>query len=239
MKRFYINTSQLEGKFIDNEEFLHMKNVLRMKEGDDFIAFCNSESDYHCTITQIKKDLLTFDINDETINSANPSIKLDLFQSLAKGEKLELVAQKATEIGVSTIFPLFVKNCDVKPNSNKPTRLNKIVISACKQCGRSMVPTIEEIITLKQAIPILDTYDLVLFANETESTTSLIESLPQIKNTSSTKIAVIIGPEGGFTQEEICELRNRYKSVSLGKRILRTETAAIYILSVVRDYYRI
>lgn len=236
MKRFFITKEQFDSSTISGDEFNHIKNVMRLKECDKFIAFFGDENDYEAEITTIKKDYLTFKILSCHKNNKNPNITIDLFQSLAKGEKMELVAQKVTEIGVSTIFPLFVKNCDVKPNTNKPARLEKIIINACKQCGRSHLTQISPVINLDECINIIKTYDLVLFANETERNERIYDTLN--KNKSAQKVALIIGPEGGFTPEEIELLKQYSSSVSFGNRILRTETASIYLSSIINDFYR-
>ena len=236
MKRFYLTNEQFTTNTIDGDEFNHMKNVMRMNSGDKFIAFIGDEFDYECTINEIKKNYISFSIDAQVLNLKNPKLKIDLFQSLAKGEKMELVTQKCTEIGIRTIYPLFVKNCDVKANSNKPARLEKIVISACKQCGRSQLTEVKTILTLQEALPLLKTYDLVLFANETEQSTRIYDQLEKNKNAKS--IALIVGPEGGFTPDEIEQLNKISTSITFGSRILRTETASIYLSSIVCDYFR-
>lgn len=236
MKRFYLTETQFNSSTVDGEEFNHIKNVMRLKKCDRFIAFFGSEKDFEVEITDIKKDCLTIKVINELSNSSNPNIKIDLFQSLAKGDKLELITQKVTEIGVSTIYPLFVKNCDVKPNTTKTSRLDKIIINACKQCGRSILTKVNPIIEIDECLNILTSYDLVLFANETEEITRIYDVLN--KHKSATKIALIIGPEGGFTPEEIDKLKQVSTSVSFGKRILRTETASIYLSSIINDFYR-
>ena len=97
MKRFYLTNEQFISKFIDGDEFNHIKNVMRMQQGDEFIAFIGDENDYICTIQEIKKDKLFFNVLEQRTNKSNPNISIALFQALAKGEKLELVAQKTTE----------------------------------------------------------------------------------------------------------------------------------------------
>ena len=236
MKRFYLNNDQFKTRTIDGDEFNHIKNVMRMNKGDEFIAFIGDEKDYSCVIEDIKKDHIFFSIISDSVNIANPRISISLFQALAKGEKMELVAQKTTEIGISHFYPLYTKNCDVKPNTTKTNRLEKIIISACKQCGRSHLPTIHPIITTNDAIKELRNFDLVLFANETESNTRIYDVLAN--NQSAKNIALIIGPEGGFTPDEINLFSTISTSVSFGKRILRTETASIYLTSIINDFYR-
>ena len=106
MKRFYITLSQLKEGRLDGEEFNHLKNVMRTKVGDLFLGFCGGDFDYECEVLSLKKDYATFKVNKEIKNTQNPNLKIDIFQALAKGEKMELVAQKTTEIGLSTFFPL-------------------------------------------------------------------------------------------------------------------------------------
>lgn len=236
MKRFYISTTEFNNRQIEGEEFNHIKNVMRMKIGDRFIAFFGDEYDYICEITNITKNFLTYNILDKELNRANPNISISLFQALAKGEKLELVAQKTTEIGISEFYPLYTKNCDVKPTTTRTSRLEKIVISACKQCGRSKLPKLYDVVNLNECINILKSFDLVLFANESETNLRLYDCLNKFLN--AKKIAIIIGPEGGFTSEEIELLKPISNSVTLGNRILRTETASIYLTSIISDFYR-
>lgn len=236
MKRFYLTEQEFNSSIIEGEEYNHIKNVMRMTKGDSFIAFINNEKDYECTITEITKKGIAFNVIKEFKNNQNPKIQIDCFQALCKGEKLELIAQKLTEIGVSSIYPLYIKNCDVKPNTTKIGRLEKIVVSASKQCGRSLLTKIENIVTLDQMIKLFNYYDLVLFANEREDNKSVYEVLSKYKK--AKKIAYIIGPEGGFTEAEIETLKKVSESVSFGPRILRTETASIYLASILNDFYR-
>lgn len=236
MKRFYIPKEDFDNCQITGDEFNHLKNVLRMKQGDEFVAICNDEYNYHCEIISLEKHSATFKIKNKEINNQNPKIKIDLFQALAKGEKLDLITQKSTEIGVNSIYPIYLKNCDVKQNTTKILRLEKIAISACKQCGRSIVPTINECITIKELQKLSSNYDLILIANEREKNQPLLDCLQQ--NKSAIKIAIIVGPEGGFTDEELDIITSFSQSITLGTRILRTETAPIYLLSVLSAFYK-
>lgn len=232
-KRFYIDKEKLNSNILDGDEFLHATRVLRMREGDFVSLFCNDKYDYIAKITKINKNNLFFEVTQKIQNQCNPNINVTLFQALAKNEKLELITQKLTEIGISKIVPFYSKNCDIKPNTTKTNRLEKIAIGACKQCGRSIVPEILNISNLKNLN--FSNYDIVLFANETENSANISSFIsPKIKYNS---IGIIIGPEGGFDLSEI-ELLSNYKnvkSISLGKRILRTETAGLYILSYLTE----
>lgn len=237
MKRFYLTNDELNNNVIEGDEYNHIVNVLRMNKGDIFVAFNGLDDDYTCEIDEIKKHQLFFHIINKTTNEKNPTKNITLFQALAKGEKMELVAQKATEIGVSYITPIYSVNCDVKPNSTKPARLEKILVGACKQCGRSRLPIVNPICHLKDIISDLDKLDLVLFANVVEGENSrVIDVLAKHKDANN--IGVIIGPEGGFSPEEVALLKEHSVSVSLGSRVLRTETAGLYLLSILNDFYR-
>ena len=235
MKRFFLTTLEKDLQTLQNEEFVHAVTVLRMKEEDSFCAICGDEFDYICKITKINKHSADFEIINKTKNTANPTKNITLFQALAKGDKMELLAQKLTEIGVSTFVPVYTKNCDVKPNTHRVARLEKITQSACKQCGRSIPMTIEEVTLIKDAISRFGEYDLVLFANEREDSLRLNEVLSNNKKLNN--IAFVVGPEGGWDNQEIDEIINAgAKSVSLGSRILRTETAGIYLASIIADF---
>ena len=149
---------------------------------------------------------------------------------------MELLAQKLTEIGVSSFVPIYTKNCDVKPNTHRVARLDKISQGACKQCGRSIPLQIAEVTKLDNILDSFKNFDFMLFANERETglrINDIFSSLPDAKN-----IGVLIGPEGGWDDTEIDKIVSAgAKSISLGSRILRTETAGIYIASILADFY--
>lgn len=234
MRRFYLTEEQLRSGMVDDEEFRHM-SVLRMSVGDRFIGIsANSDMDNIYEITEITKKSASIKFVEQLENHANPKLNIVVFQALAKGDKLETVTQKATELGASAICPLYLKNCDVKEGSGKVNRLDKIAISATKQCGRSRVPKILDCVNIKTIEKALSGVDLIILANEREDRLPLLEVLNQ--NKSAKSIAIIVGPEGGFTDEEIDKIISLGgKSVTLGKRILRTETAGLYMLAVINE----
>lgn len=234
MKRFYLDKETSDKLTIEGELYNYMKNVLRLKVGDSFIAFSGDEFDHSCEITKIGKGYIEFKFAMRHYNVCNPTIKMDLFQALAKGEKLELVTQKATEIGATNLYLMHTQNCDVKIDTTKPKRLEKITINACQQCGRSSLLNILEPKELPELLPLLSDYDVVLFANISEDSKLIYEVLNKYKPFQS--VACIVGPEGGFSPEEIELLAGVAESVTLGKRVLRTETAGLYMLSIVNDF---
>ena len=235
-KRFYIDSNSLiKNEPLIGEEFFHATKVLRLKINDKICLFCDDEYDYIAQITLITNKELNYKITEKIKNEANPLKKVTLIQALAKNDKLEFITQKATELGASNILPFYSKFSDVKPNTTKVDRLYKIATGACKQCGRSKLTNIFKIENLLDID--FSKYDLVLFANETEKSKKLIniQNLNKYNN-----IAIIIGPEGGFSNEEIEYLnQNNIVSISLGKRILRTETAGLYVLSYLNEILNI
>lgn len=230
-KRFFINKEDIyQNKItIKGEEFGHLYKVMRMRVGDTIECFYDGSEIYSCEISKIEKTFAEATVIESYPCVANPKKQVTLFQALPKLDKLEMVAQKVCELGVSKIVPFESRFTVAKPNQNKIERLEKISISACKQCGRTALLTLENTITFKQLLLSLKEFDQVILANETENTNALNE----IKGD---KVAIIVGSEGGFAKEEIEELVNVGAiSVTLGKRILRTETASVVLSALVLD----
>lgn len=235
-KRFYVQQANIEGNKITltEDEHSHLFKVLRLRVGDKAECFYDGSDILNCVVESITKNYSTLKIENTTKVTSNPKNNVTIFQGLPKLDKLELITQKLTELGVTALTPFSSTFCVAKQNDNKIERLKKIVISACKQCGRTKLLEIKPHLTFKQMLDQLKTYSLVVFANETENSTTIkqiFENKQNLKN-----IAIIIGSEGGFSKEEISSLTNleNAKSVSLGKRILRTETASIAIASIIQ-----
>ena len=226
MKRFF---AQNKGNYleIDGEELKHLA-VLRCEIGEQIVCICNDEFEYFCTISEITKKYVRCEIKNKQICVANPKKNIVLFQGLPKLDKLELITQKATELGISKIIPFESDFTIAKPNENKIERLKKITIEACKQCGRSVPVQIEAPVKFKNIISLIKDFDLVLFANETK------KDIMDINFNNSKNIAIIIGSEGGFSEREIQALINEnVTQIGLGQRILRTETASIVLCGLV------
>lgn len=213
---------------LDGEELVHLA-VLRCEVGEKVICLTGDENEYLCEITHFSKRIAECKILEKSYCAKNPTKNITIFQGLPKVDKLELITQKVTELGASKIIPFESDFTIAKPNLNKIERLKKISIEACKQCGRSKCVEIEQPITFKQMIEKLNEYDIVLFANETNKKISKLD----FKNYNN--IAIIIGSEGGFSQKEIDLLKqiNNVAEVGLGERILRTETASIFLCGLV------
>ncbi len=232
-KRFFVCKEDVLQDSIKlvGEEHVHLSKVLRLKVGDVVECFYDNSQILVCEIKLITKNETILKIVKTYDSIANPKVKITLFQALPKLDKLELVTQKLTEIGVSNIVPFSSTFCIAKDNVNKIERLKKITISACKQCGRTALLHIENTKKFSEVIDNLKKYDLVVFANETENNLKLKEVL---KNKTLNNVAYIVGSEGGFSKQEIEELSklNNVYSITLGNRILRTETASITLGSL-------
>ena len=234
MRRFTAKEEDVCGNEIvlDKKEKQHIVGVLRMKEGDNLIVTVGDGIDHICMIKEVLENQINLEIIRSIQNQCDPKIQVTLFQGTPKRDKLEFIVQKATEIGISKIVPFQSQFSISKFDNSKISRLEKISVEATKQCGRSRVLEIGNVKTFKEMLESLKSFDEVLFAYEKEEKNTLKEILSQSK---SNKIAIVVGTEGGFSASEaesISKIEN-VKAVTLGKRILRLETAAIYISSVV------
>lgn len=241
MRRFFINNSEVSPGStvtVDGDEARHILTVLRMREGDRLILINGSGAEMTAEITSAAGGIVTLAVIGQTLCAAEPSNKVTLFQCLPKAGKMELIIQKCVELGVRAIRPVYSKRCVVKPerSENKSIRYNRVSQEAAKQCGRSYAPEVLPVINLKNSD--FSTFDLVLVAYEGEEEVTLKSILSEFKSREfdhDPQIAIVIGPEGGFEEEEIETLLRSSKyahSVSLGKRILRTETAGMAMLAM-------
>lgn len=224
---------------ISGGDYNHIKNVLRMKVGDSFFVSCGGKSDL-CKIKEIYTDYLTAEIIQEDYNDTSLPVKLYLFQGLPKGDKMELIIQKAVELGAEEIIPVEMDNCvvklDDKKKKSKTARWQAISESAAKQSKRNTIPVISEVLSYKNAIQKAKELDIILVPYEcADGMKATKEALSAMKKGMS--VGIFIGSEGGFSEKEInLATENGGKVISLGKRILRTETAAITALSMCMLY---
>ena len=243
MPKFFVTTNQIEGKkiSIQNEDVNHIKNVLRAKI-DDTIEICDSitSKNYICKIEQIEDKQIYCHIVEEIASNVEPHIQVSIFQGLPKADKMELVIQKSVELGAFDITPVEMKRSVVKLNEKdkikKIQRWQKIAEGAAKQSGRDRIPVVHPIVNVKTLCESIKEYDLVLVAYENEKVNTLKQELKKIKRDKdkTMKIAIVIGPEGGIDSEEIAKLEeNQAKIITLGNRILRTETVALNMLSII------
>lgn len=236
IRRFFVNKSDIENNQVTlrEQEHNHLKNVLRLKVGDEIIVVCSDEYDYHCVISSIDKNKTQATITEKTINVYNPNKSVTVYQALTKKDAMSNLVQRLTELGITTFIPLQTKNIVAKNSANKLTKLQLISNQSVKQCKRSVPTKVKDCIKFKDMITDLGSYDIVLFANETESDNNR-NVYDILKGNSYNNVAIIVGSEGGFDIDEIQSLKelDNVQSISLGKRILRVETATIALTAIV------
>ena len=243
MPKFVVAENQINNNKITiiGNDVNHIKNVLRQKSGDK-ITICDisKEQDYLCEIDKIEEKSIDCNIIKKLENNTESNVKVTIFQGLPKADKMELVIQKSVELGVYDITPLQMKRCVVKLNekdkAKKIQRWQKISEVAAKQCGRNIIPKINNIVNVKEVCNLCNEYDIVLIAYENEKENTLKKELKNLKklDKEEIKVAIIIGPEGGIAPEEIEMFEeNGAKIITLGNRILRTETVALSVLSII------
>lgn len=238
MHHFFVKQEQVGEKeiYLEGSDVNHLKNVLRVKI-DEEIQICDEEGkEYTCKIAEISEDSITAQILwAEDGNRELPS-KIYLFQGLPKSDKMELIIQKCVELGVYEVIPVATKRCvvklDAKKADSKVKRWQAISESAAKQAKRSVIPNVHQVLTFGQALEYAKTLESILIpyelATDMEKTR---EILGKVCKTGS--VAVFIGPEGGFEEAEVLKAKEAgAKEITLGKRILRTETAGLYLMSV-------
>lgn len=234
-KRYYYDGTLAIGKSIslEGDEFHHLANVMRSRIGERVCVFNGNGTFYFGNVRNIAKKFAEIEITDEINSKSEPEIELSVYQALAKGDKLSLIMQKITEIGASELCLFESKFCDVKSNTHKQDRMESIAISAAKQCGRASITKITGIHTIKQVANQIKNFDAFYVAYENKDGLTLVGDLLNNKQNLK-KVAIMIGAEGGFAEDEIKTLEeNGAKIVSLGKRILRTETASIVSAGII------
>ncbi len=238
MPRFFAEAPDFsEGAVvIKGDSARHIARSLRMAVGDE-ITVCDGEGcEYLCRLTRIRDEICECEILSSAKSRAESPVEITLFVAYPKGDKLELVIQKAVELGASRIVPFESSRCIKKPQPEKAekqnARLSKIAEEAAKQCGRAKVPTVTQPLPFKAAISEATKSELALFCYEGEGTESLKTLLE--KNSGAGTISAVIGAEGGFSPEECLAAKEAGLSLAnLGPRILRCETAPLYVLSAI------
>ena len=226
-KRFFAQNIS-EEMTLSEEEGRHAKNVLRLAEGDEVTLFDGSGKEYSAVVTRADRQGITVHVVRENVSDREPGTWVFLLIGALKGDKTELVVQKATELGVSRIGVFSSRYCSAYMNENKLERLNRVAREAAKQCLRASVPRVEYYETLEEALRAGSECVTRLFACE-----FLDETEKDLIDTGAT-VCAVVGSEGGFAEEEYAlAQRLGYCGVSLGKRILRAETAAIALVSVI------
>ena len=257
MSKFFVPPENIGQNTIiidDRDDLHHMTKVLRLKEGDEVDVSDTVELEYHAEIVSLGSDEAQLKILDKQAFAGEPSVEVTLFQGIPKQSKMETIIQKAVELGVHDIVPVFMDRTVVVDKGKfdkKIERWNRVSAEAVKQCKRGIIPEVYDAITSKELLmdsddsgrpDMFEDYDLVLFPYENEKGKTIKEALltatnpmyEEITGNSCEKIAVIIGPEGGFSDEEAHEIvKGGGQSVSLGKTILRTETAGMAAIAMI------
>lgn len=236
MKTFFTNS--VNGNIIEltNDEHNHLKNVMRLNVGDKVKVVCGDDFNYFCVIKQINKNNSVLEVESKQVNLSNPKTNVTCYMALIKNDNLSLVVQKLTELGISNFVPFESHYTVNKDKGSKENKLNVISQQSLKQCGRSKPLNIYPTQKLLNLSEMLSKHDLIIFANESETTYKLNDVLS--KNKSAKNIAYVIGCEGGFDNLETDFLiKNGAKSVTLGSRILRAETAAIMLGAIILNNF--
>ncbi len=232
MPRFFITDEPVGGKaIVTGGDAIHIGRSLRMRIGD-IVTLCCNKVDYQCKILTIRDSAVTFEVLSCS-QSVEPGIELTLFMSMPKLDKLEFITQKATELGASAIVPVITQRCISRPSkdqfSKKRERLSKIALEAAKQSGRGIVPSVSDIISIKECFNMMSGLDTKLVCYENGGIPLNSFSYPR-----DSRVGLLIGPEGGFSEDEIDMCReNGIAPVWLGQRILRCETAPIAAISII------
>lgn len=240
MQRFFVEPYQIEEDkrmiHITGTDVNHIKNVLRMKCGEEVWISDGAEKEYHCRIVQIESEKVIAEILEALESQYELSNKIYLFQGLPKGDKMELIIQKAVELGAAGVIPVEMKRCVVKLDEKKAqkkiARWQQIAESAAKQSKRMRIPEIYPVMSFREAVNFAAELDVRLvpyeLAKGMQRTREVFNSIEP-----GCSIGIFIGPEGGFEESEIaCAMEHGAEPITLGKRILRTETAGMAVLSI-------
>lgn len=236
MYHFFVSEEQINGEnaYIEGSDVNHIANVLRMKPGEELLISVKGDWDYLCKIVDIETDRVNLKVL-ESMEQRELPVNITLLQGIPKSDKLEMIIQKAVELGVSEIIPVKTKRVvvkiDEKKVDTKVNRWNAIAESAAKQSKRSIIPKVYEPMSIDNALEIVKDFGVKLIPYENadgiDKTRRILDNMDKTKN-----IAVFIGPEGGFEESEVERIKNSgFEVITLGKRILRTETAVLALLS--------
>lgn len=238
MYQFFVEPSQIQDKriVITGSDVNHIKNVLRMKIGEEIaVSNGNDDREYRCGIEEYTDDEVICTLRFIKEDGVELPSKIYLFQGLPKADKMELVIQKAIELGAYEVIPVAAKRCIVKLDEKKAaakvSRWQGIAEAAAKQSKRGVIPAVHDVMSMQEAIAYAKNMDIKLIpyelAEDMQHTRELVESVEPGK-----RIAVFIGPEGGFEESEIeTAFKAGIEPITLGRRILRTETAGLTVLS--------
>lgn len=248
MPQFFIKSSNINEKeaiISEKEDIKHILNVLRYRIKDELILVDENEFTYKVIITAIQKDSIATKVVEKFKSCRKLNLNITLSQSILKASAQDILIQKATELGVKTIVPIVSRYTVVKLDNKKDMeqkikRWQKIAFESCKQCERLDIPVVADIISLENLLKNIDDYDLCVVCVERHAEMSIKEFLKLNKPSVSEnfRILVIVGPEGGWSDEEINSFKQKgLKTLTLGNLIFRAETAAVNVLSdIIYEY---
>ena len=231
MRRFFADTADIgeNSLVIKGDEARHMIGSVRMQPDDMFIAVDGSGIDYTCRVTHVDGVVKAQIISREK-NIAEPDIHVTLYQAYPKSAKMQDVVQKAVELGAVGVVPFLSQRCVKRPKSADTQRLLRVAISAVKQCGRSIIPEVSDVLSFNDACARMKMHEQLIICWEEETKIPLSAVL----NSDTRDIGVVIGSEGGFEASEVEAMTALGgTSVTIGPRILRTETAGIAVLAAI------
>ncbi len=233
MPRFFTETIDEHKGIITGDDAKHIAKVLRMKVGEKLVACDCQGKDYDCVISEVTDKQVELTVEKTYASETEPSVHVTLYQAMPKSDKMELIIQKAVELGVSAIVPVQTKRCvsrpDAKSMAKKLERYNRIAFEAAKQCGRGRIPQVLPMLDYNEALAEMKKDERAFLFYE-NSTSSFRKELEQAVHS----VSIMVGAEGGFEEEEVNKaLEQGIASLSLGKRILRCETAPLAALSII------
>ncbi|TMW73866.1 16S rRNA (uracil(1498)-N(3))-methyltransferase [Alteribacter natronophilus] len=248
MQRYFLDDAQFQhdGVIMTGDEAKHTAKVMRMSEGDEVVCCNRSGTCFRVRLTSVSAERTEGTVLEREARSAELPVHVTIACGLPKADKLELVIQKGTELGAAEFIPFEAERSVVKLNAGKVQkkleRWTKIAQEAAEQSHRSRVPSVREVMTFKQLVSLVSEYDSVVAAYEEEARNDEKSRLSQVLNETDpgSRILVIAGPEGGFSDREIEDLtRAKAVSCALGPRILRAETAPLYALSAISYHFEL
>ena len=240
MPKFFVAPEKVsENKIvIDTDDVNHIRRVLRLKENDTIEVCDTTGMDYTAVIENMTEKSVICKITDSRKSDTESNLRVTLFQGIPKCSKMDYIIEKTTELGIFSIVPVTMSRCVVKlenakAEQKKQERWQKIAVAAAKQSGRGIIPEIEMPLTVDEAIERMKKSDLAFVPYECETSNRLKPML--LENNEAVEISIMIGPEGGFDPTEISKIHESgIKTITLGKRILRTETAGEAVLAMIR-----
>ena len=244
MPGFFVNKNDIGENeiFIVGDDARHIARSLRMAVGDEITVSDGDGEEYKCRLSRIRDDECTAEILSHSAALGEPPVKISLYMAYPKSDKLELIIQKAVELGAYEIIPFESSRCIKRPKAEKiekqTARLSRIAEEAAKQCGRGILPIVREPVHFPEMLKLAAEAECGLFCYEGSGTASLKSTLNE--NSLARSFSVIVGSEGGFSPDEAEAARAAgLKSVNLGPRILRCETAPIYALSALSYFFEL